>query len=1015
MSHRPRVFTIAPSAPFLRTLARGILDGKLIPGFAPRGQPELLADATIYLPTRRAARALASVFLEETKSSALLLPRIVPLGDVDEEAFAFEPGGVEPVAPAISTGQRRLALAKLIAGFAKRETPLLPASPAIAIALADELSHLMDDFITAGLKFADAQKAVQGELSEFDQYWERSRDFLAIVDQSWRDYLQERGSIDAAERRDALLKQEAVRLGRAGGGPVIAAGSTGTLPKVAELLRVIANRENGAVVLPGLDVLLDQEAFARIGADDEPMPGHPQFGIKRLLEKIGIARDAVIPLGEPAFPLREELLSLAFRPHADGPNDSQESGEGFGRLARKSALEGVTIIEATDAREEALSIAIALREALHEGKRAALVTPDRALARRVCAEFTRWDIEIDDSAGLPLADSEAGRLARLAAMAAETNAAPSTILALLNHPYMRGLFAPDDVARFELACLRGARPAGGVAALSAVIAALRADEFHRSDRRAHFSDADWDCAADVATRLAAMLAPLTALAEGEQEFVRLAEAHGASLALVLAGDGDREEMRAALEALVETGRDGPAMTLADYAQSFPAAIREFTLRPARAEDERLRILGPLEARMISTDRIVLGGLCEGVWPPEAHTDSWLNRPMRKAMGLDLPERRIGLSAHDFVQATSAPELFLVRARKQGGVETIASRFMQRIAAVAEATDWEQAHKNGERYLAFARALEAAPRENALTPPAPKPPLAARPRRFSMSDMRDLTRDPYSIYARKILRLQKLDAIDEEPGAAQRGTLLHDILSKFAKKHPGPLPASALEELLAIGRESFAPMQSFPAALAIWWPRFQRAAKWFVGEERNRRASVERIHAEVNGTLEIDAGGKQILLTARADRIERNLDGTITVLDFKTGKLPSYKAAILGFEPQLLLEAVIAREGGFTGIDAGSLAEVGPIKISGGQPPGEFKLFEMNARSSDLIAVASARGISGDDHLDKAAAHALAGAKRLLAEYAKQETAYPFAPRVLWQKDYNDYAHLARFKEWSEGE
>ena len=1008
MSANPRVFTIPPTAPFLRELARGILDGKIISGFAPRETPELLASATIYLPTRRAARALAEIFLEETKSGGLLLPRIVPLGDVDEEAFAFEAGGIEPLDPAITGGERRLALAKLISRFAKKETPLVPASPASAIALADELAHLMDDFITAGLPFSTAQNAAKGDFGNYDEYWDRSRQFLSIVDRNWSGFLKERGKLDAATRRDELLAREAERLANAKTGPVIAAGSTGTLPKVAELLRVIARRENGAVVLPGLDQGLEKQAFAKIGEGEEPMPGHPQFGLKRLIEKIGVAREAVFPLGEVQHKTREEIFSLAFRPEPEG----ETSGR---RVAPASSLEGITIIEAADAREEALAIAIALREALHQEKTTALVTPDRALARRVCAELTRWNIEIDDSAGLPLADSEAGRLARLAAMTAEEKAAPSTILAFLNHPYLREIFASTDVALFELACLRGARPAGGVGALPATIASRRQEKYHGSDRRSGFEATEWDRAAKIAQRLSELLSPLTKLAQGEHGFAQFPQATREILLDILdkSAKDDSAEILDAMEALGDTGDNAPVMTLGDYAESFPATIREYTLRPSRAENTRLRILGPLEARMISADRIVLGGLCEGIWPPEAHTDSWLNRPMRKELGLDLPERRVGLSAHDFVQAASAKELFLVRARKQGGVETIASRFVQRIRAVAEDSDWLKATKRGENYLAWARNMEAAERTKPAEPPRPRPPLAARPRRFSMSDMRDLTRDPYSIYARKILRLQKLDAIDEEPGSADRGTLLHGILSEFAEKHPGEIGPSALDGLLAIGRKAFAPMQSFPAALAIWWPRFERAAKWFVEEERKRRGKIERIHSEVSGFYEIGEGNERFTLTARADRIESNNDGTIAVLDFKTGNLPTYKAAILGFEPQLLLEAAIARKGGFKDIEGGKLSEVGPIKISGAQPPGEFKLFELSARK-DFTAVAEPRGITGEDHLGKAAEYALAGAAKLLAEYAKEETAYPFAPRVEWQKDYNDYEHLARFKEWSEG-
>jgi ATP-dependent helicase/nuclease subunit B len=999
----PRVFTIPPTAPFLRALARGILDGKVIAGFTPRESPELLADLTIYLPTRRAARALAGIFLEETASRALLLPRIVPLGDVDEDAFAFEADDLAPLPPAIAASERRLALATLVQGFAAKEFPLLSASPGNAIALADELAHLIDDFITADLPFGAVAGAVEGEL---DRYWERSRDFLKIVSDHWDTYLAGIGKIDAAKRRDLLLAREAERLAKGSGGPVIAAGSTGTVPKVAALLAVIAKRKNGAVVLPGLDQLLPKDAFALIGAEHEPMPGHPQFGLKRLIERVGIAREAVEPLAEPSSPAREALLSRAFEPYVGGA---------MREPVAPGALDGITLIEAQDAREEALAIAIALRESLHNGTSAALITPDRALARRVCAELSRWNIAIDDSAGMPLADSEAGRLARLLAEAASSDAAPSVLLALLRHPYLRHRFAAEDVALLEICALRGLRPAGGAKNLSHIIEAARRADFHYRDLRAGVEDADWDRAKATAASLEALLSPLLAVREGTRNFLDLVQAHRAVVLAALADDAPEEceALIETLDALCESGNVAPAMQLSDYAGAFAALIRESTLRPPQDEDAWIRILGPLEARMINAERVVLGGLCEGVWPPEAHVDSWLNRPMRKNLKLDLPERRIGLSAHDFVQAAGATEIFLVRARKQGGVETIASRFLQRLEAVSDLKAWQQAKASGERYLHFARSLEDAPEAEALLPPMPKPPATARPRRFSMSDMRDLTRDPYSIFARKILRLNALDGIDEEPGAAERGTLLHEIVSEFTKRHPGAIPPHALDDMIEIARRAFAPMQSYPAAFAIWWPRFERAAKWFVEMERERRHAIEAIHSEVSGTLEIGDGKDRFTLTARADRIEVNKDGSIAVLDFKTGRPPTYKEAILGFEPQLLLEAAIVLAGGFPGIAGTRLSETGAIKISGGRPPGDFKPFELSNRT-DFKAVAEPRGIAGDDHLEIAAQRALDGAARLLQQYADPATPYPFAPRVQQQKDYNDYKHLARYKEWSEG-
>lgn len=997
MSVIPRVFTIPPTAPFLPALARGILDGRIVPGFAPRKTPELLADATIYLPTRRAARALAGIFLEETKSQALLLPRIVPLGDVDEDAFAFEPGGLAPLKPAISAGGRRLALAKLIYGYAKTDTELLPASPAIAVALAEELAHLMDDFITAGLPFSSLEQAVTGEL---DKYWERSRDFLKFVGGVWKNHLDETGAIDAATRRDLLLEREAERLARPDGGPVIAAGSTGTVPKVAELLRVIARRENGAVVLPGLDQELAKAAFAKIGLADEPMPGHPQFGLKRLIERIGVAREAVQPLEAARYPEREAILSLAFQPHLEAAERAAIAA---------TALENVTVIEAQDAREEALAIAIALRESLHNGTTAALVTPDRALARRVCAELSRWNIAIDDSAGLPLADSEAGRLARLMAQAATTDATPSLLLALLRHPYLRHLFSDGDTALLEISALRGPRPAGGAQNLAQAVHAARAEKFHRRDVRSTLKDDDWNRASALAARLERILAPLLALREGENEFSRLAIAHRAAFLAALGEElpPDCEPMSEALDALCEVGNAAPSMQLSDYADAFAALLREHTLRPPQDEDARIRILGPLEARMISAHRVVLGGLCESVWPPEAHTDAWLNRPMRKALKLDLPERRIGLSAHDFVQAAGAAEVFFVRSRKQGGVETIASRFLQRLEAVADPAAWAHAKRSGAEYCALAAHLEKATPLEPLKAPKPKPPVAARPRQFSVSDVRDLVRDPYTIFAKHILSLSPLEAVDEEPDAAMRGSLLHDVLSQFSKKFPDALPQDALEQLLAIGRGAFAPLHEFPGAYAIWWPRFTRVAKWFVREERARRTKIRKVLSEIGGRLEFSVAGANYLLTARADRIDVGAENSISILDYKSGEMPSLSQCLAGFEPQLPLEAAIARSGGFKDVSAGAgIAELGPVRITGGIPAGEYLLFEFTDKQAEKFGIST---------FDQLADSALARFKALLGSYANPDQPYLSTPRAKWRKRYNDYDHLARLKEWSVAE
>ena len=1017
---RPRVFTIPLSAPFLPTLAAALLDGRLVPGFAPRGDPLALASATVFLPTRRAARALASAILQAAGGEATTLPRIVPLGDVDEDALAFAEEAPLARPRAADALSRKLVLATLVRKWAVQlpeatgdQYRLLAASPAAAIALADSLARLFDDLIIADIKLDDLRKVVPPQL---DVYWQKSLEFLQIAHQGWFAYLAERGLADPAKRRDELIAAEADRIAADGDGPVIAAGSTGSLPAVANLLAAIARRRDGAVILPGLDRDLDAQSYALIdgGEGVEPSPGHPQFGLKRLLGRLGISRNEVEALAAATAPARERLLSEAFRPAAT-TDRWRDSAAAFSADDIPAALAGVTLVEAGDPREEALCIALILRETLEApAKTAALVTPDRALARRVAAELARWNIAIDDSAGAPLAATEAGRLARLAASAAAEPLAPLPLVALLRHPLSQ-LAAAAEIDALERAVLRGPRPAAGADGLARGIAELRASKLHQRDARAKLSKVDWQMAADLAARIGKALEPLLALADGRpRPLANIVTAHKDTLANISPGlaastADDAEALAKALDLLAKASVDAPAVTLGEYADLLPGLLAEPQVRPPFDPHTRVRILGPLEARLLDMDRMVLAGLNEGSWPPDVHSDAWLNRPMRRELKkLDLPERRIGLAAHDFVQSMGAGEVVLTRARRESGVETVQSRFLHRLSALVPEAAWDAVKKRGDRYLALVRQFEQ-PADTTPTPrPRPTPPLAARPSHLSVSEIEDLVRDPYTIYARHVLDLSPIEPIEAEPGARERGTLLHEALARFVEAYPDKLPPDALTALLAIGRRTFAALDGFPGIHAVWWPRFERVAEWFVSQESERRKGIARTRVETSGRLMIELGGRHFTLSARADRIDLMTDGSVALLDYKTGEPPTAKQALVGLAPQLPLEAAIARGGGFDGIAENvSVSKIAVIKLSGGNPAGEIADFNLSRGEAGRIA--ERLKIANFDDL---ADYNLVQLKKLLRAFARLDQPYHSMPRPKWRLRYGAYDHLARVKEWS---
>jgi ATP-dependent helicase/nuclease subunit B len=1015
---RPRVFTIPPSAPFLPTLAAALLDGKLVPGFAPRGDPLALASATVFLPTRRAARVLAAALLQATGGEATVLPRIVPLGDVDEDALVFAEDAPLARPAAADPLTRKLVLARLVHRWAAQlpaatgdEARLIASSPAAAIALADSLARLFDDLIIAGVWFNDLRNVVPPEL---DVYWQKSFEFLQIAHRGWFAYLAERGLADPTERRDALIAREAERITTDGAGPVIAAGSTGSLPAVANLLVMIARRPDGAVVLPGLDHDLDAESYALIDSEGgEPSPGHPQFGLKRLLGHLGVSRSEVEALAAPTVPVREKLLSEAFRP-AVTTDRWRDRTNALSADNMRAALADVILVEAGDPREEALSVALVLRETLeHPGKTAALVTPDRALARRVAAELARWNIAIDDSAGVPLAATEAGRLARLAADAAAKRLAPLSLVALLRHPLAQ-IATAAEIDALERAVLRGPRPAEGADGLARAIAELRVSKLHKRDARAKLGEADWQMAADLAARIGRALKPLLALADsGPRPFDELVTAHEKVLAeigpdLAASTADDAEALAKAFILLAKASRDAPAVSLADYADMLPGLLTE-QVRPPFDPHTRVRILGPLEARLLAVDRIVLAGLNEGSWPPNVHSDAWLNRPMRRALQkLDLPERRIGLAAHDFVQSMGTGEVVLTRARRDSGAETVQSRFLHRLSALVPEAAWDAVKERGDRYLALVREFEHPPAATPIERPQPTPPLAARPSHLSVSEIEDLVRDPYTIYARHVLELTPLEPIEAEPGARERGTLLHDALARFVETYPDKLPPDALAALLAIGRRTFAALDGFPGIHAVWWPRFERVAEWFIGKEAERREGVNRIRVETGGRITIGLANRSFTLSARADRIDLMTDGSVAVLDYKTGEPPGVIEALVGLAPQLPLEAAIARRGGFDGIAAKTpVSQIAVVRLSGGNPPGRIMDFDFSKgsakKTAERLKIAT---------LDDFAEHSLARLAALLLAFGRLDQPYHSMPRPKWRLRYGAYDHLARVKEWS---
>lgn len=981
----PRIFTITPGRPFADDLAAGLL--------AELAGPVALSRTLVLLPNRRSVRVVTDAFIRQTEGRALLLPRMSPIIDLepDELPGAFGMSLDADVAGApVDPMVRQIALARLLMAAGRR--------PAEAHALAGQLADALDTLTLEGRTAADLAGIDPGV--DLQQHWQLSRQLLEIIAKHWPEILRERGLADPVVQRVSLLDNVIRRWEGTGPGfPVVAAGIVNAPLPVARLLGVVARLPQGSVVLPGFDRSIDAPLWRRItGEEGVALETHPQFELAHLLERMRVAPDEVLPWSHRAAdsaessPERARLIARAMTP----PAMSGELVEA-GRAENADAVAGLRMCEARSPAEEALAIAIALRQIVETpGATGALVTPDRALARRVVVQLRRFAIDIDDSAGQPLSTTPAGSLIlALGAVIAE-RFAPVALLGLCKHPLVHageGRLAWLDMVRaLDRLVLRGLRPTPGLKGVTQRI-------IHRltpaGSREARLSSRDIELLKTVATWWKEEVVPcLAPLGRTEWTAATLLEAVQ-NVAEVLAGPDlwggdDGRALAHLLECLVPAANDLAAMEVS--AEDAPGLLRSLlecaTVRPVWRRHPQLAIWGPLEARLQRPDLLILGGLNEGVWPASSAPDPFLAPAIRRALGLPGLPRRIGLMAHDFVMAAGAPHVLLTRSAREGEAPSIPSRFWQRLQAVAGALpdSADGILPAPSALLHAARSIDQPTVSVHMPRPEPAPPVHERPRRLSVTEVATLRADPFSIYARRMLRLEPLDPLDAEPTGAERGTLVHHILERwFTEPH---LHARGIEALVA---EELTIFSDRPELAALWQRRVERMVKFVVDMVEND-TQYSPFKAEARGTLMLDG----ILLSGRADRIDRS-DRGFRIIDYKTGQPPAVQKVKKLWDTQLALLACMLEEGGFDGIAPGPVVALDYCQLSGGRNIGRMRPA-LGTRSTA-------------DDLARHREDAIISVRQVIGEFLNGSRPFTAKLHPVHGRVSRDYDQLARLAEW----
>lgn len=1012
LASHPKLYNIPAGISFSDALAEGILH-------LYGNQPEILAQTTIFLPSKRGIRALQDSFLNRRGYKLMIMPSMRSLGEgLDEEPSLLAED--EPSASylltqkrVLSGGIRQLALTKIILEYLRPKKKDLTYPDAFA--LAATMIELMDSLQSERIDFSKLKEIDVGSHAEA---WQENLEMLNIITDIYPKFLDVHGLIDPAPYRNSVLetltqsweKNPPKR-------PIIAAGSTGSMPASADFMKLIGRLPQGMVVLPGFDENIIGENWEDLSAD------HPQYGLTKLIEHFGVAPEYIKP-----FYSIEKFLTPNHRAKAkffhEVMRPSQTTEAWFDLPSRISleemekTLEGLRVINAQNTHEEALSISLIIREALErDKKKAVLITPNRILARRVCVQLKKWGILPDDSAGMPLSDTPQGHFLKLLCDTLESNFSILSLLAFLKHPLVtmgepQGYFK-KKVRLLEDYLLRGTSPPEGLAGLRfhyEHIKKLTLENPHKDKEKIE----KFPLLETIITQIENVFTPLTklppktsmadfisAFIESSEEMTSLSkEDEEGRLCGLWGGDSGTAMQNLLMDFSNHSGLLGllPQTSIRTHLMEFTAKI---SVRPTYSTNKNVFIWGTPEARLQQMDVIILGGLTEGSWPISPDTGIWLSRLMRQDIGLSAPERRIGLSAHDFVQAVTASRVFLTYSQKDGGAILTPSRWIIRLENILKGLFNEQRFLEklyDTPYLSWARQLEEPDFYlEPIAPPNPCPPLEARPTQLSVTDIEKWVIDPYSIYARYILKLKKKRPIAQEMEASDKGNLVHIVLYRFMSEADNLYKPNAKDILFQIIEEELELYEKYPAILTLWRPRLQKMAEEFILAERKVLQTRKILALETYGKIDIPLSSERnFTLQARVDRIDvHNNTQDSAIIDYKTsggqGKKYSPKIIKAGYSPQIPLQGFLLNQDGFDKIEnkKATLGEYIFVKSSY-----EKRTIQDKDVSFTQIVQDNQEGLL-----------------EWLEKYEDQSTPYPSHLASEMIEFELDYDHLARIKQW----
>ena len=962
----PRVFGIPLGSDYPREFVNGLTQR-----YADR-PPHEIARINVIVNTARMRSRLVEIFSEQ---KSVLLPRLHLIGDLKNFAHG------DFAAYETNTLGEKFELIRLVSGLLNAQPNFAPKSSLFS--LSDSLQSLMNEIVEEGVS---ANDLIELNVQDQSGHWRNALEFLKII----FGYLDnQNGQIAASSLKDQKDKLTKNWSNNPILDPVYVLGSTGSRKPTLDLMAAVCNLPKGHIILPGFDFDAPQSMWSHL-LSDRASEDHPQYRLAKVVETCGTQPKDVANWTTATINTdRSSLISLSLRP-APVTDSWMREGPKLANLIQ--ATEDITLLEATSKRQEALAIALRLRKAIDDGITATLITPDREISRYVSSIMTRWDITPDDSAGIPLSLTPVGRFLRETATLLSDNVKTSQIFAILKHPLCHNGNNRGEHLRLTRDLELFLRKDGIVSLTPDLMKEW--SEKQSSQLAAQWTDWFLQCFVNL-------------LEPGVQSFATWLQKHIALSDNIANGSDDTNAgekqfwqgasgapIRQIIDRLNETNETTLKCELRDYIGIFKGLLAQDSLRETTTTHPRVLIWGTLEARVQGADLYILSGLNEGTWPEIGDSDPWLNRQMRKDAGLRVPERKIGLSAHDYQQLICQKNVWITRSIRSNDAETVPSRWVNRLLNLLNGLPNQQGpialehmRKRGANWLELSESVDNALNDEfskSTMRPAPCPPLSARPKSLAVTDIRTLIRDPYSIYAKHILRLRRLNPLNAIPDARMRGTIVHEVLENYFHEWPNLSENQRRERFAEILEANLHRSVPWPSTQVFWRNRLDNVTNWLIDGEIERRKTAQPIGFEASGRLEIP--DLNFSVRAIADRIDQRSDGSLVIYDYKTGAAPTERQQLF-FDKQLYLLALLAEQSGFKNIEPNAVYSAAFIGL--GTPP---KVVKMPSEKERI-----------DTAYQKL--------RQLISRYQETDQGYTARRALFKSDDFSDYDHLSRYGEW----